>query len=492
MEKYNKLLDYQKQITDLECVLNILAWDLRISTPRDAKDYVINVKSGLESKIFELKTSPLYEKLLLDCINSSYFDTLDEAEQRYIKIMLKRYYEDTKVPQDFYCEYRKLCSVSNKVWEDAKRENNYNMFKPCLEQIVDMTKKYYSYIDSSHDLYDVMLDRYETGMTSDVIDRLFDELKESLVPLIKEVKTLDKSSYTKEYSDKELLDCAKYLLEYIGFDMNKGSLGIYAHGFTEKISSDDVRIAFRNSSNPIDFVTTVTHEGGHGIFEQNISNKLSKYENCCIENLYALHESQSRFYENILSRNINFWYPIYDKVKEMLKLDISLEEFVNALNTVKLGPVRIQSDELTYCLHIIIRYEIERDLFKGNITVDELPMIWNNKMQEYLGIEVTSDREGLMQDIHWSEGNFGYFPSYLLGTIYDGLFLEYVEENLGSIDELLRDGKIKLITEFLINNIYVNGGAYNSHEIFDKVCHKELSAKPIVKYFTNKYKGKID
>jgi len=487
MKKYKKLLEYQKEINNSEVLLNILNWDLRVSAPKASKNYMIDLISTLETKIFKLKTDIVYEKILLDCINSKYFVSLDEAEQRCIKKLLQNYYKNTKVPKDFYNDYVKLCSTSNTVWEEAKADNNYDKFKPYLEKVVEMTKKYYSYIDPSRDLYDVMLDEYETGMTSVEIDKLFSELKESLIPLIKKCKSSNERIYSIDYTEEELINCGKFLLEYIGFDMDKGTLGIYPHGFTEKMSSNDVRIAFRKTNDPVDFVTTIIHEGGHGILEQSINEKLSKYENSAIDSLYAFHESQSRFYENILGRNINFWYPIYDEVKKILKLNVSLEEFVESLNNVKIGPIRVEADELTYCLHIIIRYEIERDLFKGRITVDELPNVWNKKMKEYFGLEIASDNEGLMQDVHWSEGAFGYFPSYLLGTIYDGLFIEYIEEHLASIDDLLKDGKVKEITEFLKKNIYVNGGAYASKEIFEKKLKKELSVKPIIKYFENKY-----
>jgi len=487
MDKYNKLKEYYKKIYELQCVLNILVWDLRMNTPKDAKDFVISLETELEEKLFNLKTDKIYEKMLLDCINSDYFNNLDDIEKRYINKLLKRYYNDIKIPIDFYSEYVSLCSKTTSVWEEAKRDNNYELFKPYLKKIIEMSKQYYSFIDSDKNLYDVMLEQYEDGMTSDIIDILFDELKKFLIPLIKKVTFNNSIVVQNDYTNDELLVCAKYLLNYIGFNNNRGTLGIYPHGFTGKVSTNDVRIAFSKTNDPISFVSTIIHEGGHGIFEQNVSELVSVYGSDCMDNLFGLHESQSRFFENILGRNINFWIPIYEDIKKKLNLEIEVNEFVQALNTVKPGNIRVDADELTYCLHIIIRYEIERDLFDGKITVDELPNIWNEKMKDYLGVEVSDDREGLMQDIHWAEGGFGYFPSYLLGTIYDGIFLEYVEDNLGSIDKLLNEGNVKLITDFLIKKIYINGGAYTSKEIIENICQKELSVKPIINYFNNKY-----
>ena len=483
MEKLKKMLKYQNDIAEIQYTINLLEWELRISTPEGAKDDLIELITGYENKLFKLQTSEEYGVLLNDTINSDYFKTLEEPEQRYIKNLLRHYEENKKIPIEFYTKYVELQNKTNVIWEKAKQEDNYNLFKPYLSQIIEMTKQYYRYIDNEKEnLYDVMLNKYETGITSSLIEKLFGELKEKILPLIpKEPKQINIPKY--EYSENELIDCAKYLLEYIGFDMNKGMLGIYPHGYTEKISKNDIRIAFKKTNNPFDFVSTIIHEGGHAIFEQNIKENLSKFENNSIDNLYALHESQSRLYENILGRNINFWIPIFDEVKKKLKLNITLEEFIKILNNPEPSLIRTEADELTYCMHIILRYEIERDLFNNKITVEDIPEIWNKKMKEYLNVKVDSNSNGLMQDVHWSQGDFGYFPSYLLGTIYDGMFIESINQNLGDIDALLRNGEIKKITNYLIDTIYINGGAYTSLEIIDKICNKEVSVEPIVKYF---------
>ena len=191
-----------------------------------------------------------------------------------------------------------------------------------------------------------------------------------------------------------------------------------------------------------------------------------------------------------LGRNINFWIPIYDNIKSKLKLDIPVEEFVSYLNKAEPSFIRTEADELTYCLHIIIRYEIERDLFSNKISVNELPLIWNQKMQEYLGIQVNNDSDGILQDVHWSQGSFGYFPSYLIGSIFDGMLIESIEKNIGSIDEILRQGQIKKITKYLQDNIHKNGGAFTIKELTAKLCNQELTITPLVKYFKTKYENK--
>ena len=467
-----------KELYELSYTLNLLNWELKVSCPKDASDDLIDLISKYEEKLFILKSSDEYAEFLRNAKN------LTEEEQRIVNNELKNYERNKRVPKDFYVSYCKLKNKTNVIWREAKESNNYDLYKPYLKEMIEMTKKYYEFKNIENiPLYDLMISEYESGINTKLVDQLFNELKNEIIPIIKNYKGKIYPPYKKSYTDDELLECSKYLLNYIGFDNNRGVVGIYPHGFTEKMGNDDIRITFSQTNNPIDFCATVIHEGGHGIFEQHINKEYSKYSTDTMSHLFGLHESQSRFYENMLGRNKNFWIPIYDDIKKMLELDINIDEFVDRLNTVKPSLIRTESDELTYCLHIIIRYEIERDIFNGNIDVDNLNTLWNQKYKEYLGIDVPNDSVGIMQDVHWSEGEFGYFPSYLLGSIYDGMILE----ELKNVDDALKTGKIKDITKYLNENIHINGGAYNSFEVIKRLTGKELSAKPLINYFKKKY-----
>lgn len=482
-----ELLEYLQKIADLNYISTLMHWEMDTIAPTKSIDYLINVKTQVEVESFKLSTSPEFKTLVDNVINSNEFKELTIEEQIYLKELQEDYEREARIPKDFYEEYSSLCSKSNAIWLEAKQKKDYLIFKPYLEKIINYTKKYYSYkYPNSQNLYDDMLNEYERGLTSAIIDPLFTKLKKELIPLIKKLKPtkigVPQISYTKE----ELLDIAHLLLDYIGFDNERGALGIYPHGYTCKLNNNDVRITFSNNKSIFDHVCTVIHEGGHGIFEQNINDNLTKYPIYDI-NKYALHESQSRFYENILGRNINFWIPIYDKLKPKLKVDISLEDFVSYLNKAEPSLIRTEADELTYCFHIILRYEIEKDIFNNKISVEDLPTIWNSKMKEYLGIEVPNDAEGLLQDVHWSQGSFGYFPSYLLGSIFDGMLLQNINYALGNVDNILKEGRIKDITKYLNQQIHNYGGAYNIKEVAEKLCHQELSSEPLINYFKNKY-----
>ena len=311
-----EFLEYQNLINDKQYVINMLRWDMKISSPENSRDDLINLIGKLEEELFELITSNKYGKILKNCIESEEFQSLSTKEQRFIQKLLRRYEKNKKIPLDFYLEYKKLCDKSTMVWTKAKENDDYEMFKPYLKKIIESTKKYYAYMKPEMQVYDAMLDEFEEGLTVDIVDKLFDEIKKELIPIIGNLKPQKTVKIKQNYTKEELIDCAYFILDYMGLDTNSLYLGIFSHGFMTKISTNDIRIAFNAVNNPIDFLTTIIHEGGHALFEQNVDAKLSKLDNNCIVNLNAFHECQSRFYENILGRNINFWKPIYSEIKK--------------------------------------------------------------------------------------------------------------------------------------------------------------------------------
>ncbi len=485
--KQEKLLNYLKEIGELNYLVTILRWEMDTQAPKKSFDYLINVSTKYEMKIFNKLTSDDYISLIEDFINCDEFNKISIEEQIYVKDLKDDFYKFKKVPSDFYEDFCKLKQNSLNAWVEAKETNNYELFKPFLKDVIEYTKMYYRFIyPDSDNLYDCMLNDYEKGIKSELIDKLFEELKVELIPIVKNLKEKNISKVENVLDDSKFIEFAKFLLDYIGFDNSRGSLGIYTHGYTTKFNRNDERITFSNRDNPLDSISTIVHEGGHGIFDQNIGEKLAKYETYDVSK-YALHESQSRFYENILGRRKSFFVPIYDEIKKYLNIDLSIDEFVSCFNNAHPSLVRTESDELTYCLHIIIRYEIEKEIFNGNIDLDKLPEIWNNKYQEYLGVSSSNYSQGILQDMHWSDGSFGYFPSYLLGSIFDGMLLDLVNEKVGNVDTILEEGRIKEITKFLNDNIHKYGGAYNINEVSNRICGKDLEVSSIIKYFKDKY-----
>ena len=482
-----EFIDYLNQINDNKSMLIMLMWEIDTKVPKDSIDYYSELYTKIEKKIFEMSTSDKYIELLDKAINSDEYKSLEEHKRLYYLHLKEEYEKNKRIPKEFFEEYSKQKLKSRQSWAEAKDKNDYNIFKDDLEKIINMSKELFGYIyPDSNNVYDDMLSEFERGIKSKDIDPLFEELKKEIIPIIKNLKPIELKDIKQEYNKSELFDISGYLLDYIGFDKDKRELGFYPHGYTSKISKNDCRIAFKETNDIIDVATTMIHEGGHGIFELYCEKDFDELNYVEVP-LLALHESQSRFYENILGRNINFWIPIYDDFKKKAKLDFSLDEYMKYFNNAKRSLIRTEADELTYCLHIIIRYEIEREIFNGSIDLNKLPEIWNQKYKEYFDIDVKNDSEGILQDMHWSDASFGYFPDYLLGSIFDGMLLEKINEDLGDVDTILREGRIGEITDYLNKNIHRYAGSYNIFETCKKVCNKEMNIKPLVKYFKNKY-----
>lgn len=492
-----KLLDNFKafliEIENFEKGSSLMSWDLHTITPKNGVDSMVEGLSFFSERAFEKQVSDQMGKYLLELCREDNFKELDIIWQKAVKKLKKDYDEYKNVPVKFYGEYSRLIAKSEDVWQNAKRENDYDLFRPYLEKIIKMTKEMCGYRRPGNDVYNTLLDDYEKSMDGDTIDVLFNEIKEELIPFVKEIikKGLKKSPKFKGVFPKaKQVELSKFLLEYIGFDMNAGYMAESEHPFTLNLSKEDVRLTNHYDENDlICGIFSIIHEGGHGIFEQNVSDKYSHtpFKSC---EYMGLHESQSRFYENILGRNINFWIPIYDKVKELFPQfnDISLEEFYQEINLVQNSLIRIEADEVTYCFHIIIRYEIEKMIFNNEITVDELPKVWNEKMSEYLGVIPETYSDGVLQDTHWSGGSFGYFPSYLLGSIYDGMILDKITEDLGDIDIILREGRIREITKWLNEKIHIHGCYYEPRQLIKELFDKDVTSEPLIRYFKNKYK----
>ena len=484
--------EYLKKMRIYAHASNMFYWDLRTAAPRKSLESKLDAMSFFSTEIFRMNTSDEYGEMLEKLSQPENFAQLDTGMQTTIKRYYKEYQRFKRVPEEFYTEFVTATARSEKAWEDAKEAGDYSLFAPHLEKMITMTKQYVAYEEPDKDPYEVLLDNYENGMDSKTIDRIFSELKDGLLPLLARIKAApspDLSALEGSYDIDTQKKVQDLLLQFIGFDFESGAVAESVHPFTIGLCTGDVRVTNHYHENmPISSMFSAIHEGGHAIFEQNVD---PIYADTAVAELdqMGLHESQSRFFENILGRSRSFWKPIYEKVGELLPQlqNVPLDTFYRAINDVHPSMIRTEADEVTYCLHIILRYEMEKAIFYDNVPVEKLPALWNDKMEELLGIRPANDKEGILQDTHWSGGSFGYFPSYLLGSIYDGMFLNQAEKELGSLDELLAQGKIQDITKWLNEKIHKNGSLYPSTEVIKNLCGCEISAKPLLDYFEKKY-----
>ncbi|MBR3825551.1 MAG: carboxypeptidase M32 [Lachnospiraceae bacterium] len=484
--------EYRHKLAHYKHVMTQLQWDMQTQTPTKGFENKVETLTYFSSQAFELETSEEYGKLLKELMKEKEFEKLDVAMQVTVKRARKEYEENKRIPAAFYEEMVRAASHSQKAWEEAKNRKDYSIFCPHLQKMIEYRKQLMNYTRPDMEAYDAMLDSFEKGMDSDTIDGLFEELKAGLVPLIQKISGKpepDVQIFQGEYPKHLQQEWSAYLLDYIGFDKEAGVISESEHPFTMGFGPKDVRVTNHyRKQEAINAMFSIIHEGGHAIFEQGVDEQ---YEDTALTeiNFLGLHESQSRFFENILGRNINFWRPIYIKLGEYMPQfkQISLEDFYREINHVAPGFIRIDSDEVSYSLHIILRYEMEKAIFRDGVEAKDLPKLWNDKMEELLGIRPDNDADGILQDIHWSDGSFGYFPTYALGNIFDGMFLETLTEELGDVDTLLADGRIKDITAWIHDKIHKYGSLRTGKEVVEHVCGKPVSAKPILKYFEEKY-----
>lgn len=491
-ETFDKFRAYLKRMNQFSHVNTLLYWDMRTNTPKEGFAGHSEALTHFSTEEFAMSTSEELKNLLDALAAPEEYGQLEDMWKFVVSKMKEDMDRNRRIPKNFYESFVKAQSESENAWEEAKEKSDFSIFAPHLQKMIDMTIERTGYTDPGKEVYDALLDQYEKGMDSATIDGLFEELKKELIPLVQKIiaaKQPDDGKFRVLYEKNAQKEVEKLLLTYIGFDWNRGTTGESTHPFTLNFSSRDVRVTNHfYEHDPLSAMYSAIHEGGHAIFEQNVNPAYDgTVAGSC--NYMGIHESQSRFYENILGRNKNFWLPVYEKVQEKLVplQEVSLEEFYHEINHVRNSFIRTEADELTYCFHIIIRYEIEKAIFRDHMKADELPALWNQKMQEYLQITPENDAEGILQDMHWSDGSFGYFPSYLLGSIYDGMYLEKIEEELGSVDTLLAEGRISEITKWLNEKIHQYGSTREPKQVIEKVCGKEVSAEPIVRYFKKKY-----
>ena len=491
-EKMDQLKDYIARMNRFAMLSELLYWDMRTIMPEGGFEGHLDAMDYVETESFRIGNSDELYELLNALSEGEEWEQLDDDWKFIVRTMREDQERSRRIPEEVFKRAVAAKAASEHAWEEAKRDSDFSKFAPHLQTMIDTVKEIKSYTHPGVEIYDALLDDYEKGMDSATIDRIFTELREGLVPLVHEILAAeqpDDSKFRGPFDVDAERKVQKLLLTYIGFDWEKGTIGESEHPFTLDLSSTDVRVTnhFREDD-AIDPMFSAIHEGGHAIFEQNVNPKFAGTAAGGCEYL-GIHESQSRFFENILGRNINFWRPIYSQVQELLPQfkDISLEEFAREINHVRASMIRTAADEVTYCLHIILRYEIEKAIFREGVSVEELPALWNRLMKEYLGVVPANDAEGILQDMHWSDGSFGYFPTYLLGSIYDGMFLEAMEKDLGSIDTVLAEGRIGEIRGWLNDKIHQYGNTRYPKDVLRCVCGGEATAQPLLRYFREKY-----
>ena len=490
-KSYDKLKTYMDKAMAIKTAMTLFEWDNETLAPKEAGELTSHVIGVLSGEYFQAVTCDEMRKLLKQCGEEG---GLSQAEAANVRELSQELEQIECIPQDEYQDFARLTARATSVWAKAKQEQDFDAFAPTLKKVIDYQKKFAGYRKKNgKKLYDVMLDDYEKGFSMENLDEFFSLMKKELVPFLKQVvddgKQIDDSFLTGDYSEEKQEKLGRFLAAYVGFDFDRGVMAVSAHPFTTNLHNKDVRITTHYTDCMDSSLFSVIHEAGHGIYELGIRDDLTLTPAGQGASM-GMHESQSRFFENIIGRNRAFWVPIYKKVQEMFPEqlgDVNLDRFVEAINKVTPGLIRTEADELSYSLHVLIRYEIEKMLIEENLDVEKLPEIWADKYEEYLGIRPENPAQGVLQDIHWSQGSFGYFPSYALGSAF-GAQLYYHMKKTMDFEGLLEDGKVGVIREYLRENIHQYGKLKTSRQLLKDITGEDFNPEYYVRYLKEKYK----
>lgn len=488
--------DLTGKIKHYEEILGVAYWDMRTGAPRKGIDLRSEAYGDLSAESFRLATSDEMGELLEKLSEPETFRELGRVDRRMVEECKKEYERNRKLPQELYREYVVLVAQSESAWEAAKANNDFPGFVPYLEKIIDYNRRFIELWGAKDTPYDTLLDLYEPGMFTKDLDRLFGELKGRLVPLAEAVaKEGDKpdAAFLEGTFDIEAQKAFnKFILNEMGYDFEAGRLDESVHPFMIGLNPGDARITTRYLANDLlSALFGTIHEGGHALYEQNIDSELHGTL-LCTGTSNGIHESQSRLWENMVGRSRGFWQRYFPELKKYFpgKFDeVPVEAFYRAVNKVKEPSlIRIEADELTYNLHIMIRYEIEKMLFNEGLSARDLPEVWNAKYKETLGIEPPNDALGVLQDVHWSGGSFGYFPSYSLGNMYAAQIMDVARRKLPNLDELVTAGQLHPLKEWLTEQVYRHGKSLSPSEIITGISGQELKSSYLCDYLEDKYR----
>ncbi|MDR1835426.1 MAG: carboxypeptidase M32 [Fusobacteriaceae bacterium] len=479
----------------IDSTITMLQWELETITPPGGQALLSKQMGYYSMKSYDLLTSEKMQKILA-CFKKNR-DVLSPVLKREAELLTEDMERLRLIPPGEYKAYKEFLTESQPLWQKAKAAGDFSMFRDALKKIFDTSKRFARYEYEAKDeayrkektLYDVNLEQYEKGMDVARLDEFFGALKEEVVPLLRQV--LKRQGGKKAKNPNLTVDAQKklcrYLSAYLGFDFERGTMAESEHPFTTHFDKNDVRFTTRYMKNPSTFsLLSTLHETGHAIYEQQIDDK---YTGTILGNgsSNGLHEAQSRFYENVVGRSEAFWKGLQGREElEPLFSKTSLGSFCFAINKVEPSLIRIEADELTYPLHIMIRYEIEKGIFNDTIKVKDLPEVWNEKMREYLGITPPNDGAGVLQDVHWADGLIGYFPSYAIGSAYAAQIYASLRKDL-PFEKILEQGDLAPIREWLSAKIHRYGSFKDSRDIMKKATGEELNPKYYIEYLKERF-----
>ena len=491
--KLTRLKMILNEIVDLSNVSMLLNWDQQTYMPVGGARGRGNQRATVIRLAHEKLTAPEVGQLLEDLEPYAAGLDPDSDEARLVKVTTREYEKRTKVPGELLAEFAQISSEAHPVWEKARKENDFPSFQPYLEKLVDLRRSYAALFAPYDHVYDPLLDDFEPGLKTADVQSIFTDLRRQQVELIQAVTErpqVDDSFLHQEFPEQKQWDFGVEVITRYGFDWDRGRLDKAVHPFTSFSNVGDVRITTRFDPRYIgSALFSMMHECGHGLYEQGVDPKLDRTTLANGASL-GMHESQSRLYENILGRSLDFWRHFYPRLQQYFPSQlgaVSLEDFYRGINKVEASLIRVEADEATYNLHIMLRLELEIALMEGSLEVRDLPQAWNERMQDYLGVTPPDDSKGVLQDVHWSSGQFGYFPTYALGNLIAAQLWERVSEDIPDLPEQIRLGEFEALTAWMREKIHHHGRKFEPQELVERVAGSKIDPAPYMRYLRTKY-----
>ena len=492
-EKLEQLKERLGEVSDLQHAASVLGWDQQVNMPpmgNEARGQQLATLSKIaQEKFISDEVGRLIEDLKQEIAGAD----PDSDEAALIRVTARDYDKARRVPPEFIQEQAIVSSKAFEAWMEARSKSDFSIFQPHLEKVVELVQRYVSFFPPADHPYDTLLDDYEPGMKTADVKAIFDGLRPKQVKLIKAIaksKQVKDDFLFKKYNEKKLVDYGVKVISQFGYDWNRGRQDKAPHPFETTFSVNDVRITTRYEDDaPLATLFSTMHESGHAMYEQGVN---PAYERTPLSGgtSLAVHESQSRMWENLVGRSLPFWECFYPDLKKIFPAQlegVSLKTFYKGINKVEPSLIRVNADEATYNLHIMLRLELEIGMVEGTVAVKDLPEIWNAKMQEYLGIVPPDDARGVLQDIHWSGGAIGYFSTYALGNLISAQLWEKIRKDIRNLDDQIRKGDFSELLGWLRINIHQHGHKYEPQTLVEKVTGSRITPEPYLRYLTKKY-----
>lgn len=492
IEQLKRLLG---EVADLGYAAALLSWDQQVNMP----------PGGAGPRVMQLATVSrlAHEKFVSDEMGDAieaakaHIGDLeaDSDDARLVKKTAHDFTKEVKVPSDWVSEFSRITALAHREWEQARAESNFAIFEPHAEKIIELRRQYADFFKPYDHPYDPLLDDYEPGMKSAQVREVFDALKPVQIELVRALledgEPVDDDILHLRYDIQKQWDFGMQVIKDIGFDFENGRQDKSTHPFTTSFGITDVRITTRFDP---DFLNTAIfgtlHEAGHAMYEQGIRTDLDRTPLAGGTSL-GMHESQSRMWENLIGRSKPFWKAYLPKLKEYFPEqlgDVDLTRFYRAINKVERSFIRVEADEATYNLHIMLRFELEMAMMEGRLSVKDLPEAWNEKFDHFFGVVPPDDANGVLQDVHWSSGLVGYFPTYALGNLIASQLWERIQEDLPDLEARVEQASFEDLLEWLREHIHQHGSKYEPMELLKRITGSGLDAGPYIRYLETKFK----